>query len=132
MRETEPVRYALALLALVAAVAAGVTLRGDRACESARLTVFADPRDDAAVERVRDTCRGTTGRLAVAGRLAAAGRRPQALRLAREAAEEEPDNVVAWRGVAATASGAEARAASRRVGELDPRSLRRSSGRSTK
>ena len=109
-------------------------------CEDARRTVFAvtlgrapASAQPAALRAIRDACRGTTATLAAVGALERQGRRAQALPLAREAVEAEPDNPAGWRALAAVASGAELRAAERRLGVLDPlRSLNRSSGRSTR
>jgi hypothetical protein len=124
------VRIVLAIACLAVAVAAVLTYADHRTCEDARGDLFAASLGqrpaqgvDAAVADIREHCRGTAGTLAAAGALRALGRRDQALRLAREAAAEEPDNPAAWRAVAATASGSEARSAERRLAALDPRSL---------
>ncbi len=132
-------RILLALASLAAAVAFALTLAEHDRCEDARATVFAavlgkaPPGTDlpAAVGEVREHCRGTTAQLAVAGALTAQGDRAQALPLAREAAEAEPDNPAAWRALAAAASGAEAREAERRLRVLNP-SLNDRAGRSTR
>jgi hypothetical protein len=148
------VRLLAAVLAFAAAAAFLVTYRDHRSCEDAREAIFQaaleqgragpDGSDDELeagrgagglddeIEAVRARCRGTVGLVAVSGALAALGDRDQALRLAREAAASEPDNAAAWRAVAASASGAEARAAEARLAALDPRSLNRNSGRSTR
>ena len=124
------VRIVLALACMVVAVAAIVTLADHRSCEDARRDLFSAAFADGgatdvdgAVADIRQHCRGTTGQLAAAGALRGLGERDQALRLAREAAEDEPDNPAAWRAVEALASGAEAREAARRLADLDPRSL---------
>ena len=133
-------RLAVAALAVVAAAFFGARLHDHERCDGAREEVFAAafrgagaPAD--AVARIREHCRGTTALVSVAGALHAQGRDDEAARLAREATEEEPDNAAAWRALAETAQApAEARAAARRVEELDPRgaSLSRSAGRSTR
>jgi hypothetical protein len=130
------VRVVLALAALVVAGALTFTLAGHDRCQDARAQVFAasltgEPVDDA-IEAIRERCRGTGGLLAAAGALRAQGREAQALELAREAAAAEPENAEAWGAVAAAASGEEARAAARRLEVLDPLSLRRNTGRSTR
>ena len=129
-------RILTALASLAAAAAFALTLAEHDRCEDARATVFATVLGKApkggqpqAIEDVRSHCRGTSAQLAVAGALTAAGDRAQALPLAREAAEAEPDNPAAWRALAAVASGAEAREASRRLEDLNP-SLKDSAGRS--
>ncbi len=131
-------RTLIALASVAAAIAFALQLRDHDRCEQARAKVFATAlgrapaaEQPAAIERVRDSCRGTTALLSVAGALNAQGRGAQALPLAREAAEAEPDNPAAWRALAAVASGDEARAASRRLRALNP-SLNDSAGRSTR
>ena len=111
-----------------------LTWRDHERCEDARATVFAIALGDrsqreeaAAIADIRDDCRGTTAILAAAGALHAQGRDAQALPLAREAVDAEPDNPAAWRALAAVASGAEAREAERRLRSLNP-----SAGRSTR
>ncbi len=115
-------------------MAVALTWRDHDRCEDARRTVFAvalgdRPRQEEgpAIRRIRADCRGTTATLAVAGALHAQGRDAQALPLAREAVDAEPDNPAAWRGLAAVASGSEAREAERRLRSLNPRA-----GRSTR
>jgi hypothetical protein len=128
-------------LAVVVAAFFGARLHDHERCDDARGEVFeaalrkqGAPRD--AVARIRESCRGTAARVAVAGALHAQGRDDEAAPLAREATEEEPDNAAAWRALAETAqTPAEARAAAERFTELDPlgaRSLNRSAGRSTR
>lgn len=128
----------IALASLAVAVAFALTLRDHERCEDARATVFSttfgrEPaeRQPQAIAAVREHCRGTTALLSVAGALTAQGRRAQALPLAREAVEAEPDNPAAWRALAAVASGEEARTADRRLRVLNP-SLSESAGRSTR
>ena len=121
------------LACLAAAVTFALQWRDDRRCTDARERVFATQgRDARALATVRSTCRGTLALLNAAGALRYAGRRDQALVLAREAAGAEPGNAGAWRAVAALASGAERASALRRLERLDPRSLKRSAGRSTR
>ena len=135
-----PLRLLLSAACLAAAVAFALTLRDERRCEDARRTVFAASFGDRAAQRAeagaiataREACRGTTAELAVAGALHGRGRDAQALPLARDAVEEEPGNPAAWRALAAVASGEEAREAELRLERLDPRSLKRSAGRSTR
>ena len=119
-------------------VALGERRDADR-CEDARRDVFAVAAGQAprageaqAIERIREHCRGTGAILAVAGALRSQGRERQALVLAREAVDAEPDNALAWRAVLVLASGDEAAEAESRLRELDPRSLNRSAGRSTR
>lgn len=133
-------RIAVALLAVVAAAFFGARLSDHERCDGAREDVFAaafrgEGAPAEAVARIRESCRGTTALVAVAGALHAQGRDEEAARLAREATESEPDNAAAWRALAETSQApAEARAAARRLTELDPRgaSLKRSAGRSTR
>jgi hypothetical protein len=126
-------RILTALACLAAAVTFAVQWRDDRTCTDAREQVFATRGEDAtAIATVRETCRGTLALLNVAGALRYAGRQDQALELAREAAEAEPGNAGAWRAVAALSDGAERASALRRLERLDPRSLKRSAGRSTR
>ena len=131
---------AAAAVAVVAAAFLGARLHDHDRCEEARSAVFTaalgGAEDSDAIDRIRESCRGTTALVSVAGALHASGRDAEAARLAREATEEEPDNAAAWRALAQTAQApAEARAAGRRLTELDPRgarSLNRSAGRSTR
>ena len=133
-------RLAAVALAVVVAAFFGARLHDHDRCEDARQSIFnAALRNEGApggaVDRIRESCRGTTALVSVAGALHAQGRDDEAAPLAREATEEEPENANAWRALAETSqTPAEARAAARRVAELDPRgaSLNRSSGRSTR
>ncbi|HEX2086515.1 MAG TPA: tetratricopeptide repeat protein [Solirubrobacteraceae bacterium] len=135
-------RLAAAALAVVVAALLGARLHDHDRCEAARKEVFAigvgSPTAGArdALRRIRESCRGTTALVASAAALHRAGRERQALRLAREATREEPDNAAAWRALATVAADqapAEARAAEERLAELDPLgSLNRSTGRSTR
>ena len=134
-------RLAAAALAVVVAFFFGARLLDHERCEDARAEVFesalfrqGEPRE--AIDRIRESCRGTSALVAVAGALHAQGRDDIAAPLAREATDDEPDNAAAWRALAETAqTPAEARAAAERFTELDPlgaRSLNLSSGRSTR
>lgn len=126
-------RTLIVLACLAAAVAFAIQYRDERRCADARTQVFKTRGADAdALATVRETCRGTQPLLTAAGALRSAGKRAQALELAREAAEREPGNAGAWRAVAALSSGAERSAARARLARLDPRSLNRSAGRSTR
>ena len=132
---------AVAAVAVVVAAFAAARLHDHDRCEDARRAVFEHslgvagaPEDT--LDRIRESCRGTTALVHVAGALHLQGRDDEAAQLAREATREEPDNAAAWRALAETTqTPAEARAAERRLTELDPlgaRSLNRSRGRSTR
>ena len=132
-------RVLLCLACLAVAAVVALTWAGHRTCEDARRDLFALALRGAgqvdaarAGAGIREHCRGTDGLLAAAGALRGAGDEAQALEFAREAAAAEPENPAVWRAVAAVASGAEAREAERRLARLDPLSLKRSSGRSTR
>jgi protein-disulfide isomerase-like protein with CxxC motif len=137
-------RLAAAALAVVAAAFFAARLHDHDRCEGARNDIFTAtlkgaPPAAADVAAIREHCRGTSALVAVAGALHAQGRDDQAAPLAREATEEEPASAAAWRALAETAQApAEARAAARRLKELDPAgaplrgSLNRSAGRSTR
>lgn len=133
-------RIAAAAVAVVVAAFFGARLHDHERCDDARGEVFSaafrgQGAPAGAVDRIRESCRGTTALVSVAGALHAQGRDAEAAELAREATEEEPDNASAWRALAETAQApAEARAAERRLSELDPKgaSLNRSAGRSTR
>ena len=118
-------------LASIVIVASGY---GDeRACSDARTAIVKSKGADAgAIDDLREHCRGTQAKIDAAGALRAADREDQALQLAREAVEDEPDNARAWRAVSVLAMGSERSAARERLRELDPRSLKRSAGRSTR
>ena len=127
------VRALLIAACLAGAVVAIAERRDLTRCDDARADVFrTGGADAAAIDAIREHCRGTGALLAAAGALRSQGRTDQALVLAREAVEAEPDNALAWRGVLALASGEEADEAEARLEELDPRSLKRSAGRSTR
>ena len=126
-------RILIALACLAAAATFALQLRDEHRCSDARERIFATRgADTAAIATVRETCRGTQALLTAAGALRSANRTDQALVLAREAAELEPDNAGSWRAVAALSSGAEREDAVSRLERLDPLSLKRSAGRSTR
>lgn len=134
-------RLAVAALAVVVAAFFGARLHDHQRCEDSRREVFAttlagSPPPPDAVERIRESCRGTGALVAVAGALHAQGRDDEAAALAREATEAEPDSAAAWRALAETSqTPAEARAAAERLADLDPlgaRSLNLNVGRSTR
>ncbi|HEX8204644.1 MAG TPA: hypothetical protein VF587_01150 [Solirubrobacteraceae bacterium] len=134
-------RLAAAALAVVVAAFFGARLHDHDRCDDTRRAIFratlgGGPAPEDAVDRIRESCRGTAALVAVAGALHAQGRDTDAARLAREAKDSEPDNAAAWRALAVTAQApAEARAAAERLAELDPlaaRSLNLNAGRSTR
>ena len=137
-------RLALAAFAVVAAAFFGARLYDHERCDGAGDAIFSAtlrgaPADRDSVDRVRQSCRGTDALLAVAGALHAQGDDERAVELAREATREEPENAAGWRALAQTAqTPAEARAAERRLRDLDPvgapvrGSLNRRAGRSTR
>lgn len=126
-------RILIVLVSLAGAVLFALELGADRRCTGARGAIIESrARDDGALEDLSAHCRGTQPRLDAAGALRAADRDEQALRMAREAAQDEPENARAWRAVAALSTGAERSAARERLRELDPRSLKRRTGRSTR
>ena len=126
-------RTLIVLASLAAAVAFALELRQEDRCADARQKVVRTRgAETSAIDALRDSCRGVQARLDAAGALRAAHRADQALVLAREAVEDEPDNARAWRAVAVLSTGSERSAARERLEELDPRSLKRSTGRSTR
>lgn len=126
-------RILIVLVSLVAAAAFAMEQRQERRCADARdAIVESRGAQGDAIDTLRADCRGTQAKIDAAGALRAADRDDQALVLAREAVEEEPDNARAWRAVSVLASGAERSSARERLRELDPRSLKRRAGRSTR
>ena len=127
------------VVAVVIAAFFGARLHDHERCADARRVLFearlgkqGAPAD--AVDRVRESCRGTAALVGVATGLQAQGRDDEAAALAREATEDEPDNADAWRVLAETAAAAEARAAADRFAELDPlaaRAAERNAGSAT-
>ena len=139
-------RLAVAALAVVVAAFFGARLHDHDRCEDARGRRSSAPRS--AARRVDPDGDRPHPRARAAARRARLRRRApctrrgddeQAAPLAREATRDEPDNAAAWRALAETAQApAEARAAERRLRDLDPAgapllgSLNRSAGRSTR
>ncbi|HEV3002672.1 MAG TPA: hypothetical protein VGW75_18185 [Solirubrobacteraceae bacterium] len=119
-------RLAVAAACVVVAAFLGARLHDDDRCEDARRAVYVavtggGEAPAGAIERIRESCRGTAGLISVAGVLHSARRDAQAAPFAREATEEEPDSAAAWRALAATSRDrGEASAAERRANELDP------------
>ena len=119
-------RIAAAAVAVVIAAFFGARLHDHERCDDARQVLFeatlgrrGAPAD--AVERIRESCRGTSALVGVAAGLQTQGRDDEAAEIAREATGEEPDNADAWRVLSQTARRpAEARAAARRFAALDP------------
>ena len=124
-------RTLIVLVSLTAAVAFALQWRDEQLCQDARNAIFDDGATAQVLADLRERCRGTQSEIDAAGALRGVDRR-QALVLAREAVEEEPDNARAWRAVSLLATGSERSAARERLRELDPRSLNRSAGRSTR
>jgi Tetratricopeptide repeat len=126
-------RILIVLVSLAGAVAFALEYREEDRCADARNRIVETRGAQTdAIDTLRSDCRGTQARIDAAGALRAAGRPDQALVLAREAVEEEPDNPRAWRAVSVLATGSERSAARARLRELDPRSLKRRTGRSTR
>jgi hypothetical protein len=120
------VRLALVALSAVLVVVLSVRAVDHRACEDARRDLFGSltgkaQRDAGDIKTIEERCRGTGALVATAGALRTAGDDAGARRLAREAVEREPESFSAQRALAVVAAGAEARAAIRRAGELNPR-----------
>jgi tetratricopeptide (TPR) repeat protein len=121
-------RLAAAALAVVAASFLGARLHDHDVCQGAReeLFVLAAAREgdpEPAVRRVRESCRGTTALAAAATAVERTGRPREALALAREATDREPENAATWRALAEVAEGlspGDAREARERLAELDP------------
>ena len=123
-------RLLLAAAAIVIVVLLLVSRHGYDECQSARGDVLATaigskPADlqDAAIQGVREHCRGADQLVNVAGVLYSEKKLQAAMRVAQEAVDEEPDNALAWRALsasAATIDPAIARQAARRQLELSP------------
>ena len=117
---------AVALSIAVVAVLV-VRLSDTRSCVSARQDVFAAVTGKAAgdlesdVETIKDKCEGSQALVATAGALTTAGKREEALVLAYEATERDPESFQAWRAVAALATGVDATQARERARALNPR-----------
>ena len=126
-------RILIVLVSLAVAAAFAVQWRQERRCADARERIVESRGAQAgAIDTLRADCRGTQAKIDAAGALRAPDRAGQALVLARVAVEEEPDNARAWRAVSVLASGTERSSARERLRELDPRSLKRRTGRSTR
>lgn len=99
-------------------------------CQSARRAVLATatgalPSSDqaTAIQDVREHCRGADQLVNVAGVLFQQKQSEAAMQVAQEAVDEEPENALAWRALAATSAQidpATARRAARRQLELSP------------
>ena len=124
-------RTLIVLVSLAAAVGFALQWRDDQLCQDARNAIFQEGGSARVLDSLREHCRGVQSKIDAAGALRDDDPR-QALVLAREAAEDEPDNARAWRAVSVLATGSERSAARERLRELDPRSLKRSAGRSTR
>jgi hypothetical protein len=104
-----------------------VRLSDTRSCIDARKDVFAslsgkgehDVSEN--VETIKDRCEGSQALVATAGALTTMGKREEALVLAHEAADRDPESFQAWRAIAALESGAAGQDARRRAKELNPR-----------
>jgi hypothetical protein len=121
----------LLVVAALAVVGLFVASRdGYDACQSARRDVLAAANgtlpasaQGPAIQRVREHCRGADQLINVAGLLYQQKRTQAAMQVAREAVDEEPENALAWRALAATSAQidpATARRAARRQLELSP------------
>jgi Flp pilus assembly protein TadD len=128
-------RAVLTRLALVAAALVVVGLlvasrHGYDECQTARRDVLATANGSlpasqqaAAIQGVRAHCRGTDQLVNVAGLLFTQKKTEAAMKVAQEAVDEEPENALAWRALAATAARidpATARRAARRQLQLSP------------
>lgn len=124
-------RTLIVLVSLAAAAAFALQWREEQLCQDARNGIFRDGGTERVLDDLREYCRGVQSKIDAAGALRDDDPR-QALVLAREAADDEPDNARAWRAVSVLATGSERSAARERMRELDPRSLKRRAGRSTR
>jgi hypothetical protein len=123
-------RLLLAAAAIVMVVLFVASRHGYDACQSARRDVLATangslPADQqgAAIQGVREHCRGADQLISVAGLLYQQKKTQAAMRVAQEAVDEEPENALAWRALSATSAQidpATARRAARRQLELSP------------
>lgn len=122
-------RLLLAAAAVVVAAVLALQLDERQGCRDGRhdLVVAAlrkapPAEQDAAVRAVRDRCPGVAGLRDASRALLLAGRRPEALRIAREMVDREPDNPVSWRALvdATRASTREGRKARAKLRALDP------------
>jgi len=123
-------RLLLAAVAVAVVALLAVSRHGYDECQSARREVLASAtgalpagQQAVAIQGVRDHCRGADQLVNVAGVLYTQKRTRAAMNVAREAVDEEPENALAWRALAATAAQidpATARRAARRQLELSP------------
>jgi hypothetical protein len=127
MRSTLIARLLLAAVALAVVVSLVGLERDHESCQDAVGRAYLANRAPTAelrghTDEVVHECRGAEplNRIAVGLRI----ERPRAAaRLARVAAQREPDSYVAWGVLAVAAPPAEAAAAKRRAGELNPLSV---------
>jgi hypothetical protein len=117
------------LVAATAALAVAVALLGAederRTCERATEGAYGNARASVAVlkpavERLVSRCDGSEPLIGVSLGLLQLDRRHLARRLARVAADREPDSYVAWAVLQHTAPGQQARTAALHVRELNP------------
>ena len=119
------------VVAAIVVVALFVSSRsGYDACQSSRRDVLATAngtlpasQQDAAIQGVREHCRGADQLINVAGLLYTQKKAQAAMKVAQEAVDEEPENALAWRALAATSAQLDpaiARQAARRQLELSP------------
>ena len=123
-------RLALVVAALVVVGLFVASRQGYDSCQSARRDVLATANgalpvseQDAAIQGVRDHCRGADQLINVAGLLFTQKQGEAAMKVAQEAVDEEPENALAWRALAATSAQIDpaiARRAARRQLELSP------------
>jgi hypothetical protein len=123
-------RLTLAALAAVVVVLLVLTRQDYDACQTARRDVIATSagllpasQQEAAIQGVRHDCRGADQLVNVAGVLFQEKKTQQAMRVAQEAVDEEPENALAWRALAATSAQIDpaiAQRAARRQLELSP------------
>ncbi|HEU0018907.1 MAG TPA: hypothetical protein VFQ14_01320 [Thermoleophilaceae bacterium] len=127
MRSTLIARLLLAAVAIAVAVSLVGLERDQEGCQDAVERAYLASQAPAAelrghVDEVVRECRGAEplNRIAVGLRIERPG---VAARLARIASRREPDSYVAWGVLAVAAAPAEAAAARRRAGELNPLSV---------
>jgi hypothetical protein len=127
MRSTLIARLLLAAVALAVAVSLVGLERDHAGCQEAAGRAYLANRAPAPelrgrIDELVRECRGAEplNRIAVGLRIERPG---AAARLARVAAQREPDSYVAWGVLAVAAPPAEAAAAERRAGELNPLSV---------
>ena len=124
---TTTVAGALTAVVAVAVAAALFAVEDDRdGCEDAARAAFAASRGPAAVldraaGRLIADCHGSEPLTRISVGLLEVGRARPAARLARVAADREPDSYLAWAVLARTASPPEATEAAARAEALNPR-----------